>query len=56
MVVNIYDIKWVTDGEDVHLPDAIEMVVEKVDADEISDRITEEVGYLHNGFKYEVMK
>jgi len=54
--MKVVNIKWVTDGCDVALPSEIEIPEEFIDengVDEefISDWISDEVGWLHNGFE-----
>lgn len=55
----VYDIDWDTDGEDVDLPNEIEVNVpaEVVDYDDvndyISDWLSDEYGFCHNGFLLE---
>ena len=49
------DIQWDTDGEDVNLPDEIEIPPEvaeqnKSDPDAISDYISDVTGFCHKGF------
>lgn len=46
-----YDIDWDTDGEDVDLPNEILLPSGMTDEDEISDYISDETGFCHNGFK-----
>lgn len=45
----VSDIKWVTDGEDVDLPNEVE-VSDNMSDDEISDYLSDTYGYLHEGF------
>ena len=44
------NIVWDTDGEDVDLPDEIEIPDPEWDDQQISDYITEETGFCHRGF------
>ncbi len=44
------DIQWDTDGEDVELPDEIEIPEGMIDEDEISDYISEQTGFCYKGF------
>lgn len=45
------NIKWDTDGENVELPNEIELPFGMVDEDEISDYISDETGFCHYGFE-----
>lgn len=45
------NILWDTDGEDVVLPNEIEIPYGIIDEDEISDYISEETGFCHCGFE-----
>lgn len=45
------NIKWDTDGENVKLPNEIELPFGMVDEDEISDYISDETGFCHYGFE-----
>ncbi len=45
-----YDITWDTDGEDVALPNEVEIPAHMTDLDEISDYITNVTGFCHKGF------
>ena len=45
-----YDIEWETDGEDVELPTEIEIPEDMEDEDEISDYLSNLVGFCHKGF------
>ena len=45
-----YSIEWETDGEDVDLPEEIEIPEGMTDEDEISDYLSNMVGFLHKGF------
>ena len=47
------NIVWDTDGENVELPNEIELPFGMVDEDEISDYISDETGFCHYGFKLE---
>lgn len=52
------NIKWVTDGYDVELPDEMEIPEEfitedGIDEDDVSDWLSDETGWLHNGFEIE---
>lgn len=60
--VKVTDIKWVTDGEEVDLPSTVHVGVrtncESCVADEeieevISDTLSDEWGWLHDGFTWE---
>lgn len=44
------NIKWDTDGEDLGIPDEIEIPPNMADEDKISDYITDLVGFCHKGF------
>jgi hypothetical protein len=46
-------IEWETDGEDVDLPDEIELPELMDDEDEISNYISDVTGFLHYGFVLE---
>ena len=54
----VWDIDWDTDGVDVELPSVLEVVVPEdsyaCDEEEeyISDWLTDEYGFCHNGFMY----
>lgn len=45
------NIKWDTDGENVKLPNEIELPFGMVGEDEISDYISDETGFCHYGFE-----
>lgn len=47
------NIKWDTDGEEVNLPNEIEIPdwVDKEDDDEISDYLSDTTGFCHFGFE-----
>ena len=47
------NIIWDTDGEEVNLPNEIEIPdwVDKEDDDEISDYLSDETGFCHFGFE-----
>ena len=47
------NILWDTDGEEVNLPNEIEIPdwVDKEDDDEISDYLSDTTGFCHFGFK-----
>ena len=47
------NILWDTDGEEVNLPDEIEIPdwVDKEDDDEISDYLSDTTGFCHLGFE-----
>lgn len=51
------NIKWVTDGCDVDLPnemDIPETLIDEngeIDPDDVSDYISDETGWLHDGFE-----
>ena len=45
------NIKWDTDGENIELPNEIELPFGMVDEDEISDYISDETGFCHCGFE-----
>ena len=48
-----YDIKWDTDGSKVSLPKTIKLPCDRVwkDDDAISDYLSEQTDFCHNGFK-----
>ena len=47
------NIKWDTDGEEVNLPNEIEIPdwVDKEDDDEISDYLSDTTGFCHFGYE-----
>lgn len=45
------NIIWDTDGENVTLPNEIEIPFDMTNEDEISDYISDETGFCHNGFE-----
>jgi hypothetical protein len=45
-------IQWETDGEEVELPDRIE-IPGNIDDDGIADYLSDKTGFLHNGFNIE---
>lgn len=54
--MKVVNIKWVTDGYDVVLPSEMEIPEEfidenGVDEDLVSDWISDETGWLHDGFE-----
>lgn len=45
------NIEWDVDDEDnIELPETIEIPEGMIDEDEISDYLSEQIGYSHNGF------
>lgn len=57
--VEIYDIEWDDDGEDVDLPTEVDATIEYSDGDEmddlISDYLSNEYGYCVDDFIYDVV-
>ena len=57
LTVRIYNINYDTDGESVRLPQ--EFVVQLEDNEDVEDmlseHITEQTGFCHKGFLYEVI-
>lgn len=49
--MKVVNIVWDTDGENVKLPNEIELPFGMVDEDEISDYISDETGFCHYGFE-----
>ena len=54
--MKVVNIKWVTDGSGIVLPSEMEIPEEfigenGVDEDLVSDWISDETGWLHNGFE-----
>lgn len=45
------NIIWDTDGENIELPNEIELPFGMVDEDEISDYISDETGFCHKCFE-----
>ena len=50
------NVKWETDGYDVDLPEEFEIPKrfvdeDRIDSDAISDWLSNETGWLHNGFE-----
>ena len=45
------NIIWDTDGENIELPNEIEVPDKMTDEEEISDYITDETGFCHKGFE-----
>ena len=55
MKITIYDIKYDTDGEEIDLPETLELNVPDSSTDEeisdlASDFISDETGFCHEGF------
>ena len=46
----VHDIEWDTDGEDIVLPQYM-VIPDEIDEDDISDYISEKIGFCHKGFK-----
>lgn len=46
----VHDIEWDTDGEDIDLPQYM-VIPDEIDEDDISDYISEKIGFCHKGFK-----
>lgn len=44
------DIKWDTDDEDVDLPDIVKVPDDLTDGEDISDWLSDEYGFCHDGF------
>lgn len=44
------NIRWDTDGEDIALPTEIKIPDNMTDVDEISDYISDQIGFCHMGF------
>lgn len=58
MKVRVFDIQWDTDGDKellATLPAEMYIEVEEADDDEISDAISNEIGFCHFGFDYEIL-
>lgn len=58
LTVRIYNISYDTDGEDdIDLPAEFVVTVEDTEdvEDQLSDYITEQTGFCHRGFLYEVI-
>jgi hypothetical protein len=57
MRIRVYDIQWEKDGSEVVLPSELCIEVEDHESaeDELSDMISDQVGFLHKGFLYEVI-
>ena len=57
-MAKVINIKWETDGQEVDLPNEID-IPEKfidedgIDEDAVSDWISDETGWLHDGFEIE---
>ena len=49
--MKVVNIVWDTDGENVKLPNEIELPFGMVDEDEISNYISDETGFCHYGFE-----
>lgn len=54
--MKVINIKWITDGSDIVLPSEMEIPEEfigenGVDEDLVSDWISDETGWLHDGFE-----
>lgn len=49
--MKVVNIVWDTDGENVKLPNEIELPFGMFDEDEISDYISDETGFCHYGFE-----
>lgn len=49
--MKVVNIVWDTDGENVKLPNEIELPFGMFDKDEISDYISDETGFCHYGFE-----
>lgn len=54
--MKVVNIKWVTDGSDIVLPSEMEIPEEFIgengaDEDLVSDWISDETGWLHDGFE-----
>lgn len=54
--MKVVNIKWVTDGSDIVLPSEMEIPEEfiddnGVDEDLVSDWLSDETGWLHDGFE-----
>lgn len=61
--VKVFDIEWDCDGDDPEecgLPEEMELEVEHDSdmelEDEISDKLSDETGFCHNGFRYEMVE
>ena len=44
------DIKWDTDDEDVDLPNIVKVPDDLTDGEDISDWLSDEYGFCHDGF------
>ena len=62
MLINVTDIKWDTDGEEVDLPDEEQInldISNESDWDEIEEEIgnylSDTYGFCHDGFTYNVI-
>lgn len=58
MKVRVFDIQWDTDGDKellATLPAEMYIEAENADDDKISDAISNEIGFCHFGFDYEII-
>lgn len=54
MKVKVFNIDYDTDGEEVDLPQ--ELTLEVTSLSELEDKISDETGFCHWGFEYEIIK
>ena len=58
MKIKVFNILYDTDGEDVELPQEFEVEVDDHEdvEEELSEVITDQTGFCHKGFDYEVLE
>lgn len=54
MKIRVFNIDYDTEGEEVNLPK--ELTLEVNSLSEIEDRISDETGFCHWSFEYEILK
>lgn len=58
MKIKVFNILYDTDGEDVELPQEFEVEVDDHEdvGEELAEWITDQTGFCHKGFDYEVLE
>ena len=62
MIVKITDIKWITDGHDCPIRELVMDLPDEFNGDEeaaadyLTDKLSDVTGWLHDGFKCEIVE
>lgn len=53
--VEVYDIKWDTDGEKVNLPDSYRLFVQSDEIDNLADKLSDKFGWCVKDFNWRML-